>query len=488
MWFIIILYVIFFYFLICPKTKVIWLYCVLLSGIGFMFLANIFYAIKMSNLNNDLVIGFFGIRQISEYANYFGINKIRLLSDFGESLILLYFVLFSLTMTTKNRYKLIFMIIPISLYSYLNLPNTLFRLYLLFESSAKYAFSDLLNYNNFRRFIQILIAICFVCPYVTLFKRYLLTTFTLIKRNLILQAILIAYIEIAIFTFAFFNLIHNFFIPSANILYNSTIPEKYDLIPFLLIVTFITTIFTLFMVFKSKIFRSQITIKKKNVFTKNKKLDRKLRMILHTYKNIFFSFKQMSEFVLNSGQDFLPSNKEAIGKINQISNSSLYTITKQLEMLKDFQITPKRINAMDIINIAKEKIIMQNQTEIHTICHTDTLELVADEYYLSEMFYTLLINSVEAVINVENPYIAINIYHEENWFLFEIYDNGVGIEKDIRRKVFKPMVSGKNGANNWGIGLYYASKIVSSHNGYIFLDSDPSRYSKFQIYIPKNLN
>ena len=89
---------------------------------------------------------------------------------------------------------------------------------------------------------------------------------------------------------------------------------------------------------------------------------------------------------------------------------------------------------------------------------------------------------------MRNPRISVTVYSEGNWFLFEVYDNGAGIDKKIQRRIFKPLVSGKSGSKNWGIGLYYVSKIVSAHKGYIFLESKPGQYTKFQIYLPKLLN
>ena len=54
----------------------------------------------------------------------------------------------------------------------------------------------------------------------------------------------------------------------------------------------------------------------------------------------------------------------------------------------------------------------------------------------------------------------------------------------MQKQIFKPLVSTKQGSNNWGIGLYYAKKIVKSHNGHIFVESSPNKYTKFEIFLP----
>ena len=72
---------------------------------------------------------------------------------------------------------------------------------------------------------------------------------------------------------------------------------------------------------------------------------------------------------------------------------------------------------------------MMKKIRITVDINTCETYITADSFYLTELFYTLLTNSAEALNNVRNPRISVTVYSEGNWFLFEVYDNGAGIDK-----------------------------------------------------------
>ena len=67
----------------------------------------------------------------------------------------------------------------------------------------------------------------------------------------------------------------------------------------------------------------------------------------------------------------------------------------------------------------------------------------------------------------------------------EISDDGPGIPDDIKANIFEPFVSGKE--NGTGLGLALASKIISEHNGWLSLDSQPG-CTVFRISLPRAPN
>ncbi|PIE16952.1 MAG: PAS domain-containing sensor histidine kinase [Rhodobacterales bacterium] len=65
--------------------------------------------------------------------------------------------------------------------------------------------------------------------------------------------------------------------------------------------------------------------------------------------------------------------------------------------------------------------------------------------------------------------------------LLEISDNGPGIPPDIAADIFDPFVSGRE--NGTGLGLALVSKIISDHQGWITVDTQPGR-TAFRISLP----
>ncbi len=63
----------------------------------------------------------------------------------------------------------------------------------------------------------------------------------------------------------------------------------------------------------------------------------------------------------------------------------------------------------------------------------------------------------------------------------EVIDDGPGIAPEIAAQVFEPFVSGRE--NGTGLGLALVSKIVSDHDGWIAVESEPGR-TRFRISLP----
>lgn len=74
---------------------------------------------------------------------------------------------------------------------------------------------------------------------------------------------------------------------------------------------------------------------------------------------------------------------------------------------------------------------------------------------------------------------------EKDYVKITIKDNGIGIPKDLRDKIFEPFYSSK-GHNGTGLGLSMVYGIIKQLNGYIFVsDNMPESGARFDIYIPR---
>lgn len=71
----------------------------------------------------------------------------------------------------------------------------------------------------------------------------------------------------------------------------------------------------------------------------------------------------------------------------------------------------------------------------------------------------------------------------EPWMVFEIVDNGIGMDRETREKIFSLFFSSK-GIKGTGLGLYIANRIVDKHGGTISVESEPLRGSRFLIRVP----
>ena len=68
----------------------------------------------------------------------------------------------------------------------------------------------------------------------------------------------------------------------------------------------------------------------------------------------------------------------------------------------------------------------------------------------------------------------------QNQFMFEIIDDGIGMDDATRRNMLEEFFSTKGSAGT-GLGLAVVDKVVNKHGGKIEVDSEPGRGSTFRI-------
>jgi signal transduction histidine kinase len=93
---------------------------------------------------------------------------------------------------------------------------------------------------------------------------------------------------------------------------------------------------------------------------------------------------------------------------------------------------------------------------------------------------------------MENGGVVTLACHEsQEGLVIEVSDNGPGISKEIKPKLFSPFFTTKE--NGTGLGLSSVHKIIAAHGGHIEVVTDSQKNelvdgAKFIISIPSNLN
>jgi hypothetical protein len=91
----------------------------------------------------------------------------------------------------------------------------------------------------------------------------------------------------------------------------------------------------------------------------------------------------------------------------------------------------------------------------------------------------LLIETDEVEYDAEKSSIS-----SQKMVRLSISDSGEGIQKQHVQKVFDPFFTTKDRSRGTGLGLYIVHSIISNHNGYINLYSEPGYGTRFNIYLP----
>jgi two-component system phosphate regulon sensor histidine kinase PhoR len=170
-----------------------------------------------------------------------------------------------------------------------------------------------------------------------------------------------------------------------------------------------------------------------------------------------------------------------INKLHQMVEKLLETA-----MLDSEQLVLKK-ETVDIVDIA-EKVVYKHQILAHKkeLSFSTTLQPCyanVDVFHFENVISNLIDNAVKYGGNQ----IEMNIRSVLNTIEITVVDDGKGIEKNQKEKIFDKFYRVPKGnthdVKGFGIGLYYSKKIIEKHEGVIGLTSDKSK-TIFKITIP----
>jgi signal transduction histidine kinase len=105
---------------------------------------------------------------------------------------------------------------------------------------------------------------------------------------------------------------------------------------------------------------------------------------------------------------------------------------------------------------------------------------------ISRMLNNLIWNAMEACLNDEqskNHFVSVKTdFFDDDHFMFEITDNGSGMDEKTQRNIFEEFFSTKGSAGT-GLGLAVVEKVVNKHGGRIEVDSTPGKGTKFKVIL-----
>ena len=114
-------------------------------------------------------------------------------------------------------------------------------------------------------------------------------------------------------------------------------------------------------------------------------------------------------------------------------------------------------------------------------------EIFAAQVSIRQLFQNLISNAIKYKSELETPIIHINWHEDEDYWFFNVSDNGIGIPKEFHDKVFQVFerLYSQDKSSGTGLGLSICKKIVENHEGTISLSSEPKQGTCFSFSIKK---
>jgi len=113
-----------------------------------------------------------------------------------------------------------------------------------------------------------------------------------------------------------------------------------------------------------------------------------------------------------------------------------------------------------------------------------------DASVLRSALVNILENAVDACLEdrADQVYrITFRVSQDAETILFDVRDNGMGMDRETRENMFTLFFSSK-GHKGTGLGLFISNQIVEQHGGSITVDSTPGEGSHFRVVMPKKFS
>lgn len=211
----------------------------------------------------------------------------------------------------------------------------------------------------------------------------------------------------------------------------------------------------------------------------------------HDLKSPLQTISNFSQFLQKTADDRL--NKEELQALTFISKGTDDMLLLVNDLL-DFSVLQKSTISKEKIDVSKfvNYVLQLNQTLIEkknaeVSLNLRTPYISGDRSKLLQLLQNLITNSVKFQRKNEPPKVEITSYDDKDNWVFNVKDNGIGIEPTYFNKIFLlfKRLHRKEDYEGTGIGLSMCKKIVDMHGGKIWVNSTLGKGSTFSFSIPK---
>ena len=213
---------------------------------------------------------------------------------------------------------------------------------------------------------------------------------------------------------------------------------------------------------------------------------------LRTPLNAIIGF---TDLILEGSYDRLSKEqREFLGDIKSSAEYQYEMIRNILDISKiesgKLILNYQEFSLFNIVNQILElvkKAIDDKKLGFNTIGMNEEQVIYADPIRLKEILYLLIDNSIKFTNNGE---IALTFQEDENKYIFQVRDTGIGIDPKEHDLIFNDFyrVDDKKvlSTEGSGLGLPLCKRLIKLHGGDIALESVYGEGTAFTFYIPKN--
>jgi two-component system cell cycle sensor histidine kinase/response regulator CckA len=221
--------------------------------------------------------------------------------------------------------------------------------------------------------------------------------------------------------------------------------------------------------------------------------------IAHDFNNLLNAIMMATDFLLNAHRPTDPSFQD-IMQIKQNANRAASLVRQLLAFSRKQTMRPQVIDlgeALSDLTVLLRRLIGENVAlEVPQV--RDLWPVKADVGQFEQVIINLAVNARDAMpfggkltlrtSNVragESERLQAKGMPLGEYVLVEVEDTGTGIASEIIGKIFDPFYTTKDVGKGTGLGLSTVYGIIKQTGGFIYVDSELGKGTRFRIFLPR---
>ena len=209
------------------------------------------------------------------------------------------------------------------------------------------------------------------------------------------------------------------------------------------------------------------------------------KQVAHEIKNPLTPMRlTVQSFQKNSGIKKGEDQKDKLNDFCDTLIEQIDTMSNVATSFSDFATLPKtQLEKTDIVESTKKVVEIFEQNNISLETSSENIFIKLDKEQWIRVMTNLIKNSIQAIPHDREPIIHVEITERLKTVRVTVSDNGLGVSKNNRDKIFEPKFTTKS--DGMGLGLGIVRSIISSHRGKISYKSRSKKGTDFKISLPK---
>ncbi len=151
---------------------------------------------------------------------------------------------------------------------------------------------------------------------------------------------------------------------------------------------------------------------------------------------------------------------------------------------REFKVAPINLNnVLEVVNLNLRNLIAKNEGQL-IVGNLPTI--IGNKTQISQLFQNLISNGFKFKGDAPSR-VEVNCIEKQDFFEFQIKDNGIGISKKYQEQIFIifKRLHTRDKYEGTGIGLAICKKVIKNHEGQIWIESEEGKGTTMSFTIAK---